>query len=78
MVVVQEVWVLEGTRGSGGKVPGDDQELAAPPGTSLPAFWPCRNRHQDDFLILGSKNKNCPCHLVPNSKSYNFAVMKFC
>ena len=78
MLVVQEVWVQEDTRGCGGKVPGDDQELAAPPSMTMPVSWPCRHRHQDDVLNLGSKNENCPCHLVPNSKSYNFVVMSLC
>ena len=35
VVVVQEVWVLEDTRGGAGEVTGGDQELAAPSGT----FW---------------------------------------
>ena len=77
-VVVQEVGKLRDTRGGEGEVTGSDQELAAPSGSSMSMPSPCRHRHQDYSLILGTKKRNCSCHLVQNSESYNFVVMRFC
>ena len=47
-----------GSRGTRGEVTGDDQELAAPSGTTMTMTWPCRHRHQYDSLILGPKKEN--------------------
>ena len=40
-------------RGAEGEATGGDHKGAAPSGTAMPMSWPCRHRHQDDFLNLG-------------------------